>query len=81
VTLTATPVASASLAEWPRKNCGGTGTCQITMDQAQTVTATITVNGAGSQAPVAGGVTPRNGDDCPIRLAEVDIAGAKSKKV
>jgi len=48
VTLTATPDASSAFTGWSG-DCSGTGNCQITMDQARSVTATFAPN----QAPHA----------------------------
>jgi len=43
VTLAAAPAAAGhSFAGWSGEGCTGTGTCQVTMDQARTVTATFT---------------------------------------
>ena len=39
VTLTATPGASSTFTGWSGSGCSGTGTCQITMDQARSVDA------------------------------------------
>lgn len=55
VVLTATASAGSQFAGWSGGGCSGTGTCQVTITQAQTVTAmflgpstlTVTVNGAG----------------------------------
>ncbi|MGH2984129.1 MAG: PKD domain-containing protein [Solirubrobacterales bacterium] len=43
VTLTASPDASSTFSGWSGA-CSGTGTCQVTMDQARSVTATFAVN-------------------------------------
>jgi len=58
VTLTATPVSGSVFAGWNGGGCSGTGTCTVTMNAAQSVTATfntappstfnLTVNKAGS---------------------------------
>ena len=42
VTLTATPVGGSALTGWSGGGCSGTGTCQVTASQAQSVTATFT---------------------------------------
>lgn len=55
VVLTATASPGSQFAGWSGSGCSGTGTCQVTITQAQTVTAmflgpstlTVTVNGAG----------------------------------
>jgi Zn-dependent metalloprotease len=44
VTLTATTAAGSSFTGWSGEGCTGTGTCQVTMSQARSVTATFTVN-------------------------------------
>jgi hypothetical protein len=41
VTLTATPNATSTFAGWSGGGCSGMGTCQVTMDGAKTVTATL----------------------------------------
>ena len=43
VTLTASASAGSSFAGWSGGGCGGTGTCQVTMNAAQSVTATFNV--------------------------------------
>jgi predicted outer membrane repeat protein len=57
VTLTATPDTGSTFTGWSGAGCGGTGTCAVTMDQAQTATAsfalkqyplTLTLAGDGS---------------------------------
>ena len=42
VTLVATPVAGSAFTGWSGEGCSGTGTCQVTMDQARSVTAIFT---------------------------------------
>ncbi len=42
VTLTATPAAGSTFAGWSGGGCSGTGTCQVTMSAAESVTATFT---------------------------------------
>jgi uncharacterized repeat protein (TIGR02543 family) len=44
VTLTATPAAGSAFAGWSGASCTGTGTCEVTMTQARTVTAQFTLN-------------------------------------
>jgi len=44
VTLTAAPLAGSTFAGWSGGGCSGTGTCQVTMNAAKTVTATFTLN-------------------------------------
>ena len=41
VTLTATPATGSDFSGWSGAGCSGTGTCQVTMDQARSVTATF----------------------------------------
>src|SRR6266508_4033728 len=41
VTLTATAASGSRFAGWSGEGCSGTGTCQVTMDQARSVTATF----------------------------------------
>ncbi len=43
VALTATPSGSSAFLGWSGDGCSGTGTCQVTMTQAESVTATFTV--------------------------------------
>jgi uncharacterized repeat protein (TIGR03803 family) len=47
VTLTATPAAGSSFTGWSGEGCSGTGTCQVTMSQARTVTATFDLGPGG----------------------------------
>jgi hypothetical protein len=70
VTLTATADAGSTFTGWSGEGCSGTGQCQVTMDQARTVTAafsanppqTLTVSKAGTGT---GGVTSSPaGIDC-----------------
>jgi predicted outer membrane repeat protein len=42
VTLTATPAAGSTFTGWSGAGCSGTGTCQVTMSAAESVTATFT---------------------------------------
>lgn len=44
VTLTATPAAGSTFTGWSGAGCSGTGTCVVTMDAAQGVTATFTAS-------------------------------------
>ncbi|HUX96894.1 MAG TPA: FISUMP domain-containing protein [Bacteroidales bacterium] len=44
VTLTATPDAGSTFTGWSGGGCSGTGTCQVTMNNAVSVTATFTIN-------------------------------------
>jgi hypothetical protein len=54
VTLSAIPASGSTFVGWAGEGCSGTGTCQVTMSQARTVTAnfaatwTLTVNKTGS---------------------------------
>jgi hypothetical protein len=43
VTLTASPSGSSTFLGWSGNGCSGTGTCQVLMTQAQSVTATFTI--------------------------------------
>ena len=43
VTLSATPAADATFAGWSGGGCSGTGTCQVTLTSAKSVTATFTL--------------------------------------
>ena len=54
VTLTATPASGSTFAGWSGA-CSGTGTCQITMSQAQAVTATF----ATTLAPAPACIVPK----------------------
>jgi YVTN family beta-propeller protein len=44
ITLTASAAASSTFAGWSGGGCTGTGTCQVTMNAAESVTATFTLN-------------------------------------
>ena len=58
VTLTATPDASSTFSGWSGA-CTGTSTCQVTMDQARSVTATFTLKPTdGGGGGGGGGVVP-----------------------
>ena len=67
VTLTAVADPGADFAGWSGGGCSGTGTCQVTMDQARSVSATFTlpydltvqVTGSGSVSADVGSI------DCP----------------
>jgi cysteine-rich repeat protein len=69
VTLTATPNSQRAFAGWSGGGCSGTGTCMVTVDAAQSVTATFVVNrltivrsGDGSGTVTASGISC--GGDC-----------------
>lgn len=57
VVLTATPASGSIFAGWSGGGCSGTGTCAVTMSQAQSVTATFDLAPAGA----GGGATPSSG--------------------
>jgi len=44
VTLIATPATGSTFSGWAGEGCSGTGTCEVTMDAARSVTATFTIN-------------------------------------
>jgi hypothetical protein len=48
VTLTATPATGSTFAGWSGGGCTGTGTCQVTMSAAQSVTATFNTTVVGA---------------------------------
>jgi len=48
VTLTAAADAGSSFTGWSGESCSGTGTCQVTMSQPRTVTATFGLGGSGA---------------------------------
>jgi hypothetical protein len=52
VTLTATPTGGSTFAGWSG-DCAGTGTCQVTMSAARSVTATFTGGGGGEVFPTS----------------------------
>ncbi len=53
VTLTAVPAGGSVFSGWSGGGCSGTGTCVVTMNSAQTVTATFTLT-AASACPASG---------------------------
>lgn len=75
VTLTATPAAGSSFAGWS-DTCSGTSTCQVTMSEARSVTATFTANVTG---PTGGDPPGPTGED-PPGPPETVIEKAKIKK-
>jgi hypothetical protein len=79
VTLTASPAGGSSFAGWSGAGCSGTGTCEVTMSEAQSVTAefteaaavlhtlTVTVEGEGEVSADSGtisGCTSSGGAAC-----------------
>ena len=73
VTLTASPGLGSTFTGWSGGGCSGTGTCNVTINSAQSVTATFTLNiytltvtragtGSGSVSSVPAGITC--GADC-----------------
>ena len=70
VTLSATPAAGSRFAGWSGEGCSGTGTCQVTMSAARTVTATftrqhtLTVAASGSGGGTISGAGIACGADC-----------------
>jgi hypothetical protein len=91
VTLTATPVGNTVFTGWSGGGCSGTGTCQVTMDQAQTVNANFvarrtlsaSIVGAGSGKITSQPAGIDCGADCtedydlgtPVTLTAVPGAG------
>lgn len=57
VTLTATAVSGSAFGGWSGGGCSGTGACQVTISQAQSVTATFNTQGTGT-LPVVSGLSP-----------------------
>ena len=71
VTLTASPTANWTFNGWSGEGCSGTGTCQVTMSQARSVTAafieqtfplSVSVIGNGTVAASAGAISCGNGN-------------------
>jgi hypothetical protein len=81
VTLTAAPAAGSAFNGWSGA-CSGTGTCQVTMSQAQAVTATF-VAGTSTSIPRLGNLSTRGpvftGND--VMIGGFVISGATPKKV
>jgi hypothetical protein len=79
VTLTATPAAGSFLSGWTGA-CTGTGTCQVTMDAAKSVTATFALN---TTIPRLANISTRGpvftGND--VMIGGFVIGGAVAKKV
>jgi hypothetical protein len=91
VTLTATPAAGSTFSGWSGP-CSGTGPCSVTMNQAQTVTATfsstptyllvVSISGAGTVTSSPAGINC--GNDCsepysyntPVTLTATPAAGS-----
>jgi hypothetical protein len=66
VTLTAAPGADATFAGWSGGGCSGTGTCTVTMNSDQSVTATFAPSTANLTVSVAGdGSVSGGGISCP----------------
>jgi PKD repeat protein len=65
VTLTATAAASSSFTGWSGP-CSGTGTCQVTMDQARSVTATFAAVPPANMAPTAAFTFSCSGRSCAV---------------
>ena len=57
-TLTATPAVGSTFTGWSGGGCSGTGTCEVTMNTDQNVTATFAASGAGGGG---GGTSPGEG--------------------
>lgn len=60
VTLNAAPDTGSTFGGWSGGGCSGTGSCMVTMNSSQTVTATFTMTGGGggNPPPPSGNATP-----------------------
>ena len=77
VTLTATPAANSTFTGWSG-DCTGIGTCQVTMDQARSVTATFALAPTTLTVTVAGAGTVKSnpiGITCPGTCAYTFASG------
>jgi hypothetical protein len=52
VTLTASPLGGSTFAGWAGEGCSGTGTCEVVVDSAHSVTATFNLGGGGSAGAI-----------------------------
>ncbi|MBA3469749.1 MAG: hypothetical protein H0T53_08900 [Herpetosiphonaceae bacterium] len=80
VTLAATPSAGSAFTGWSGGGCAGTGSCAVAMDQAQSVSATFSLNSypltVVKNGPASGTVTSDAGIDCGADCAETLLYGS-----
>jgi len=81
VTLTATPGTNSTFAGWSGGGCSGTGTCQVTMDQDRTVTATFNIT-SGSFSRITN-ISTRGyvGTGANVQIGGFIIEGTEPKTV